>query len=152
MIRSSRRGGLLAVATIGAAGLLALGGCSGGTGDHAKHAKATGPSASPSRGKPVDMVVSVKHLAFTPATVTVHAGATVTWRDDEALAHAVTAGRPAGRDAKTGKATPSHSSGLFNGKLTGIGKTFSVKFTRLGTYTYYCSIHPAMHGLIVVIP
>jgi plastocyanin len=75
----------------------------------------------------------------------------VTWRDDASLAHTVTSGRAAGVDAK-GKPVAAHPSGLFDGKLAGRGKTFSFRFTRIGTYSYYCSIHKGMRGIVVVMP
>jgi plastocyanin len=73
---------------------------------------------------------------FTPATLTINAGETATFVF-AALGHNVTfdtqsAGTPA--------------------DIPGVNSNKSVQrpFTTAGTYAYHCTIHPGMHGSVVV--
>ena len=45
---------------------------------------------------------------------------------------------------------PTADDGSWNGDLPANGGAFSQNFTKAGTYTYHCSIHPNMTGTIVV--
>jgi plastocyanin len=90
----------------------------------------------PSTGSPAAVggdAVTIDNFAFAPATLTVKAGSTVTWtnRDDEP--HTVAA-----------------SDGSFHSPGMGTGATFSHTFSTPGTFDYVCSIHPTMHGSVVV--
>ena len=78
--------------------------------------------------------VKIANMAFSPATLTIHAGTTVTWVNYDGDAHSVES-----RD----KAFP--SSPLLN-----TGDKYSYTFTTPGTYTYYCAVHAYMTGKIVV--
>jgi plastocyanin len=80
--------------------------------------------------------VSMKNLKFNPATVTVPAGATVKWTNDDGVGHDVTA-------ATFKSGSP--------GGITG-GASFSHTFKKAGTYKYVCTIHKAsgMTGTVVV--
>jgi plastocyanin len=80
--------------------------------------------------------VSVADNTFSPGTLTVAKGTTVTWQWSGAAPHAV-AGKFEGQDVKS----PT---------LTGSG-TFTFTFNTPGTYTYQCAIHGAsMPGTIIV--
>ncbi|GLQ90385.1 cupredoxin domain-containing protein [Dyella flagellata] len=78
--------------------------------------------------------VAIQNFAFAPKTLSVPAGTRVVWtnRDDEP--HVITS---AGAMFASSKA------------LDG-GDTYAVTFSKPGTYTYYCSIHPMMVGTIIV--
>lgn len=79
--------------------------------------------------------VYIDNFTFSPATLTVRAGARVTWtnRDDEP--HTVTSsGNPRA---------------FASGALDTDGM-FSFTFDKPGTYPYYCAIHPHMTGVIIV--
>ncbi len=76
----------------------------------------------------------MKDIKFAPATVTVKAGDTVTWVNDDSVGHDVTAD-----DFKSGKP----------GDIQG-GGTFKHKFAAAGTFDYVCSVHPGMEGSVVV--
>jgi plastocyanin len=82
-------------------------------------------------GDPGGSTVTIKDLAYTPATLTVPAGATVTWVwRDGAIAHDV-------------------KGDGFQSKVMAEG-TFRHRFTQPGTYDYLCTLHPNMTGTIEV--
>jgi plastocyanin len=83
--------------------------------------------------KPGQTQVAIDNFSFTPATLTVAAGTTVTWTNHDDVQHTVTA------DDK------SYSSGTI-----GTDGTFSHQFTTPGTYAYHCAIHPTMTAQIIV--
>ena len=76
--------------------------------------------------------VAIADFAFSPATLTITAGDTVTWTNEDAVAHTAT-GTNAGFDS---------------GDLEQ-GESFSLTFTTPGTYDYLCTPHPSMTGQIV---
>jgi amicyanin len=78
--------------------------------------------------------VSIAQMRFAAPTVTVKAGGTVTWTNNESVPHTVTA-----------------QDGSFGSAQLGRGDTFSQTFTEPGTYSYYCAIHPNMRGTVVVV-
>lgn len=77
--------------------------------------------------------VSIDNFAFAPATLTVHRGDTVTWTNHDEEPHTVAAG-----------------DGSFRSPGMDSNATFSFTFTNPGSYDYICSIHPSMHGTVVV--
>ena len=85
--------------------------------------------------------------AFSPNPINVKVGDTVTWTNHEAVEHTVTSGTGAS-DTNKGKEFDSGLTGPT--ALTGIGKTFSHKFTAAGTFPYFCQLHPAMVGKVIV--
>jgi plastocyanin len=78
--------------------------------------------------------VSMADIAFDPAEVTVSAGDTVTWTNDDSVDHDVTA--------------DSFSSGDPGGMAP--GDTFDHTFEEAGTFDYVCTVHPGMEGSVVV--
>ena len=83
-------------------------------------------------------VQALASLAFSPTSVAVPVGATVTWVFGS-VAHTVTFDAVAGRPADIGTA------GAANANVS-IARTFATA----GAYTYHCSIHPSMIGSVVV--
>lgn len=79
--------------------------------------------------------VRIDNFSFSPATLTVAAGTTVTWVNYDDIPHTVVHDS----DSRLFKSPPMDSEGKF---------TFT--FTTPGTYKYFCSIHPHMVGVIVV--
>src|ERR1700758_2915033 len=77
--------------------------------------------------------VTIDNFAFAPATLTVKAGTTVTWTNRDEEPHTVAA-----------------SDGSFHSPGMGTGATFTHTFSTAGTFNYVCSIHPSMHGTVVV--
>jgi plastocyanin len=80
-----------------------------------------------------DTAVKIENFTFAPQRVTVKAGTTVTWTNEDDIPHAL---------ASTTKA--------FRSKVLDTDDKFSFKFTTAGTYEYFCSLHPHMTGTIVV--
>ena len=79
--------------------------------------------------------VQIDNNSFTPGTLTVPVGTTVTWTNHDETPHTVvSADNP--RSFK--------SSGLDT------DDKFSVTFSKPGTYSYLCTVHPYMTGKIVV--
>jgi plastocyanin len=77
--------------------------------------------------------VSIHNFAFSPAYLTVNAGDTVKFVNQDDETHTVSATEGA------------YDSGPLNQNAT-----FSYTFTKAGVYHYYCRIHTAMKGTIVV--
>jgi plastocyanin len=77
--------------------------------------------------------IVIQNFAFEPATLTVKPGTKVTWvnRDDEP--HTATANDKS-----------------FNSKTLDTGDRFSMEFSKPGTYSYYCALHPKMTGRVIV--
>jgi plastocyanin len=90
---------------------------------------------APGAGASTTKRVVLKDIAITPATVRITHGSRITWlwRDDT-VAHNVTS-----RGTKRFRSSISKNDG-----------TYTVRFTRTGTYRYLCTIHPSMRGKIVV--
>jgi plastocyanin len=78
--------------------------------------------------------VSMEGIQFNPAEVTVSAGDTVTWVNNDSVDHDVTA--------------DSFSSGEPGGMAS--GDTFEHTFDEAGTFEYVCTVHPGMDGTVVV--
>jgi plastocyanin len=78
------------------------------------------------------VTVSIKDFKFSPQTLTVAAGTTVTWKNLDDEPHTVR-----GADELRSSALDQSES-------------YSVKFDKPGTYKYGCSIHPKMSGTIIV--
>jgi plastocyanin len=82
---------------------------------------------------PAAATVSIKNMAFNPASLSVTAGATVTWTNSDTTIHTVTA-----------------DDGSFNSGNIAIGATYSRVFNTAGTFSYHCTIHPEMTGKVMV--
>ena len=98
----------------------------------------TTAAPSPANGETAE--VSMKDIAFSPDSITINKGDTVTWTNDESIGHDVT---------KTDGPGPDFSSGDPGGM--GEGDTFSETFTTPGEISYECTVHaPGMSGTITV--
>jgi plastocyanin len=91
------------------------------------------PSATDSPAAAAGDAVTIDNFAFAPATLTVKAGSTVTWTNKDEEPHTVAA-----------------TDGSFHSPGMGTGATFSHAFPSAGKFDYVCSIHPSMHGTVVV--
>ncbi len=77
--------------------------------------------------------VTIANFTFSPATLTVPTGSTVTWVNQDDTAHTVTS-----------------VDKVFGSQGLDTGDTFTFKFSKPGTYAYFCTIHPEMTGKIIV--
>jgi plastocyanin len=122
-----------AILSLGLIGLLAVaGGCRGTAGQNGgrKTAQSTSDEAAPQTTR-----VLIDNFTFNPATLTVTAGATVTWVNRDDVPHT---------------ATSSAKPRVFDSGALDTDERFSHVFDTPGTYAYFCSIHPHMTGQIVV--
>jgi plastocyanin len=78
--------------------------------------------------------IKIDNFTFAPGTVTVTRGTTVEWLNRDDIPHTVVS------EDKT----------TFKSKALDTDDKFSNTFTKPGSYSYFCSIHPKMTGKIVV--
>jgi len=78
--------------------------------------------------------VKIDNFSFAPAVITVPAGATVRWTNRDDIPHTVV--------------SDDHTT--FKSKPLDTDEQFTYTFTKPGTYSYFCSIHPKMTGKVVV--
>jgi plastocyanin len=109
---------------------------SAATGCAAGGDKTAGQTSTPASGGEQEIVL--KNTAFVPATVTIKAGTTVRWVNQDGYSHTVTAGT---RGAPTQ---------LFDSGNLGAGQSFTFTFKDAGVYPYFCATHPGMDGEITV--
>ena len=76
---------------------------------------------------------------YIPAEVTINAGETVTWSNDDTAAHTVTSGSPDGGP-----------DGIFDSSLFMADGEFTYTFDEPGEYPYFCMVHPWMVGTVTV--
>jgi len=87
---------------------------------------------APAKQASLNPRITISGFAFTPATLRVSAGETVTWVNDD--------GAPHGVEVKNGVASDTLMP----------SKSYSAKFEQAGDYDYFCSIHPYMTRKILV--
>jgi plastocyanin len=86
-------------------------------------------------GAPNVVTVEIRNFAFDPATVTVHPGDTVEWKNEDNAPHTATADTP----------KPGFDSGVVQP-----GAAWRYDAREKGTYNYICTIHPYMKGKLIV--
>jgi plastocyanin len=94
----------------------------------------TRPSVAKAGDQPTSAEVKIDNFSFGPQTLTVAAGTTVTWKNNDDVPHTVVS------DDKT----------TFRSKALDTDDKFSYTFTKPGTYNYFCSVHPKMIAKVVV--
>ena len=87
-------------------------------------------ASSPSIPKPYD-----------PSPITVKSGTAVKWTNEDSTLHTVTSGLPEQGSVGT----------LFDSSIISLGQTFTHTFAKTGTFDYSCTLHPFMHGQILVV-
>lgn len=83
--------------------------------------------------KPAAAEVKIDNFSFTPPTLTVPVGTEVTWTNRDDIPHNVV-----------------NDDASIKSKVLDTDEKFSFTFTKPGTYSYFCSIHPKMKGTVVV--
>ena len=77
--------------------------------------------------------IQIDDFHYSPPTLVVAPGTTVTWKNDDDSPHTVR-----------------EKDGKFKSAPLDTDDTFSQTFTAPGEYEYFCSIHPYMTGKVVV--
>ena len=116
----------LSIITAVVLSLFFLSGCS-------KDNKSTTPNTSPPEGNPGTIVV-ISNFTYSPSSLTISAGDTVTWRNDDSVGHTVT----------------SDSGSELNSSLLGQGQTYTHIFGATGNFPYHCTVHPNMTASVTV--
>ena len=80
-----------------------------------------------------NVAVKIDNFVFGPQAITVPVGTTVTWTNSDDIPH-----------------TAVSTDGVFKSKVMDTDEKFSYTFTKPGTYSYFCSVHPKMTGQVVV--
>lgn len=77
--------------------------------------------------------VFMDNSKFSPSSITISAGTTVTWTNQESVVHTVTS-----------------DNNTFSSGDLGKKKTFSYTFSTTGTFPYHCIHHSGMTGTVIV--
>jgi plastocyanin len=80
-------------------------------------------------------VVAIDNFTFGPKELTVAVGTTVKWMNRDDIPHTV---------------VETSTSRVFRSKALDTDDSFSYTFASVGTFTYFCSLHPQMTGKIIV--
>jgi plastocyanin len=92
------------------------------------------PAPAPASA-PAPARVEIAAFAFGPSPVRINVGQTVTWTNTDAVTHSI--------QDTSAVATPA-SPGLAQ------GDSFSIVYSKAGTFSYICGIHPSMEGSVEV--
>jgi len=77
--------------------------------------------------------ISIQNFTFSPAIDTISTGTTITWKNNDGVAH-----------------TSTSNTGVWNtGNIVPRGSA-TTTFNTVGTFPYHCAIHSSMMGTIVV--
>jgi LPXTG-motif cell wall-anchored protein len=77
--------------------------------------------------------VTIVDFSFSPGTITINEGDTVTWTNNGPTPHSATS-----------------SNGAFDTGIFPAGQSRSHTFDQAGTFSYICTPHPNMHGTVIV--
>jgi len=75
--------------------------------------------------------INIEKFTFSPATLTISKGSTVTWINNDSAPHQI-------------------KSAIFKSASFSKGQSVSYTFNTAGTFDYICPIHPSMTGQIIV--
>jgi len=130
---------VVALAGCGATAAASTGGAtSAPTATTAPAPQATATAATiPANATTIKITGAGGSFAFQPSSVTVKAGSTVVWINDTGTPHTST--------SDSGDAVTWDSSAI-----GASGESYSMVFSKPGTYPYHCAFHPFMHGTIIV--
>jgi len=75
---------------------------------------------------------------FNPSKITIKQRSAVTWLNEDSAFHSVTSG------------FYDNPTGLFDSRYLDPGESFTFSFEDIGTYDYFCTLHPWMKGQVIV--
>ena len=81
-----------------------------------------------------EYMINIANFAFSPSTLTIKSGDSVTWTNKDSSAHTVT----------------SDSGNELDSERISNGQIYTHVFAQAGTYSYHCTPHPRMKATIVV--
>ena len=81
-----------------------------------------------------EYMIDIANFAFSPSSLTINAGDSVTWTNRDSSAHTVT----------------SDSGNELDSERISNGQIYTHVFAQPGTYSYHCTPHPGMKATIVV--
>lgn len=93
------------------------------------------PTIEPTTAPSTKAAIRIAGFNFSPATLTIKAGTTVTWTNQDGAEHIVEA----------------DDQSFVSDSLEN-GSSYSFTFDTAGTFTYHCGIHSSMKGTIIVTP
>ena len=105
----------------------------GGGGTAPGPAPAPAPAPGPGQAPPSSAAVTIGDGLFSPSSLVVAPGGTVTWTNGDDRAHTATA-----------------DDGSFDTGSLGAGASSTKPFPNEGTFAYFCEIHPDMTGTVTV--
>ncbi len=95
------------------------------------------PTVPTTTGTAANVVITINGMnatsSYTPSPTTVPAGQSVAWRNADSISH-----------------TATQDAGVFDTGPIPPGSTSAPVTLAAGTYTYHCSIHPTMVGVLTV--
>jgi plastocyanin len=91
-----------------------------------------GVVAAAGGAKAATITVNINRSSFSPSTITINVGDTVTWKNTDTVVHTATS-----------------STALWDSGFLAAGATFSHTFTEAGTFNYTCTIH-GFSGKVIV--
>jgi plastocyanin len=96
--------------------------------------ESTESEAAPSGEAAKSEKVQIVEFTYEPDPVVVQVGGKVTWQNEDTAPHTATA-----------------DDGSFDTGIVEKGKLGSATFKEAGTFTYFCEVHPTMHGTVEVV-
>jgi plastocyanin len=110
------------------------GGATATTSEPSGESAPSGNAPAPSGEAVRSAKVRISDFAYDPDPVTIQVGGKVIWLNEDATPHTATA-----------------EDGSFNTGVLEEGKLKSETFKEAGTFTYICTIHPGMKGVVEVV-
>jgi len=83
-----------------------------------------------------DVSVTIMNFKFDPTPLTIPVGTTVTWTNQDTAPHTAT--------------SDPGSAFVFDTGMLQKGQSGKITFNTAGTFTYFCTVHPNMHGTVTV--
>lgn len=107
--------------------------CSKSSGGYGSNSSGGGGYGGGGGGNPGANAVYIQNMAFSPDTLRVTVGSTVTWTNMDGVTH-----------------TATQTGGLFNSGNIAAGSSYSYTFATAGSYTYHCLIHSMMKSAVII--